>query len=603
MKNIDEEEFLIALSYSGKTKAQVAYATSLNKALCSQFKQEEVFFDKAKIHQVRLPGKNKFAEIYTNSKLIIAVVSNSYFEDDKNTGVELLQLLHKMSNDDQYLIIGFEELKEKNKFLSTIIIKNTEKENFSNILEVINHKLRYKISNIDEFLIDPSMLYTNGINNDYQIELDRNKYEELYSEVKLLDNQKPEFYTKSKFFIKRDYLENQLNIILDDFGIALIHGPQGIGKTMLINSFLNKNDYEIIHSFKPDKYYQKLLDLYADWTKNIISELIFKFGIKKAILKSIKKYEYIVNFSEDSVTLAGALAAEYQYYCSHEEGKSSKFEAINRIIENVINDLKMIKNDEKKNDEKKKENFVVEITIDSFEKLLNKNLIKPFHEDCSNFFKNHKDTENKYKGIKFIFSSRFFQTSRPSEITLNVSKFSFDEIKKLFLPIIELENIKQPDIFYRIVYDLTNGYQWFVIRLIKIYLKIRQKPSFDKFSVLDISKNPEYWINDDLFKLRKNVKSKFIESIVGIIESNSQEDDKDKFCLIINRMMAAKKELKKIKKEEIEQNKDNLILMESGIMDYSYNVHGMKLDKIIGYGNLIIQEYIIDEISQNLDEF
>jgi len=339
-----------------------------------------------------------------------------------------------------------------------------------------------------------------------------------------------------------------------------------------------------LESFNSDKVYQGLLELYADWTKGLIVELLAKFGLKST---DIRLDSYIENFLASPQRLIRVLENDYCDY-----SRNSYFESIKHTIEKVFNHFKGITGKEIK--------FVIEITIDNFEKLLNKLLIQPFHEDCLKFFNKHKDNKIN-KGMKFIIISRFFPINRPYGMTLNLTKFSLAEIEKIFSPIVILEKIISPDIFYLNIFKFTNGYQWFVIRLLRTYLKIRQSPTNDKFTIWDIAKKPDYWINENEFEVIKDLKSKFIETILGIIESNFREDDNNEFILIINRMIEAKNNFDRIQKE-INMHIGNPILMESGILDYSYNRRGTGKDKINGYGNFIIQEYVIKELFQDLSD-
>ncbi|MCF7741408.1 MAG: hypothetical protein K9N00_06390 [Candidatus Marinimicrobia bacterium] len=600
MTKIENNEFLIAISYSGKTDEQLKYVKELYEELCLHFKNEYIFFDREPIHEIRLKGDNKFQSIYKKSIIMLAIVSNSYYNERENTGIEILELNDRISRDENsYLIIENEKLELNRAELNNKITYRCDvKDDFSKIIESLKYKLD-KITNLNDYLRDGLTLNLRDKINNFSIDKsnNRNNYKMLYQEVQQLENRDPEIHTKSRFFIKRVNLVEELDDILNQYGIALIHGPQGIGKTTFINNYVKNKNYDIIQNFNSDvkHRYSNLMELYTDWTKNLISEIIEKFNVKKSTLINNPNYEYIAIFSESSEDLLGALTAKYKYYCTHSKHKS-RFEAIQRIIDEIIEDLRKVKTEENIENSNK---FIIEITIDNFERLLNNSLIKEFHDDCNNFFESYEGSKNYYKGkIKFIFSSRFFPINRPPQITVNISRFSEKEIKKIFSPIVELEKIDPPHVFYNIISKITHGYQWFVIRLLKIYLILRIYPDFDNYSIIDMAKKRDFWTNENLFRKKQNVNSKFINTIIDIAESNLREDDRDDFIKIISRIVAADKELNKTVKAEINRYINNLVLMESGLMDYSYNYKGMKKDKINGYSNPLIKEHFIEEIHQ-----
>lgn len=414
-------------------------------------------------------------------------------------------------------------------------------------------------------------------------------YESLLDELTT-----PEKFFNSNFYCNRQKTLNDMSEILNDRGIVIIEGPQLSGKSELIRKFelINKSKFTFIESIehkglqellnddkdefsddgfddesfddekKPKENDKKknLLDLYVAWGRTIILQAAHELNI------SIPNSPEILTIAMDSVKLKKHILNKRDFVSSGNNYLECMLLLVKELLEKYSVDT-----------------LIISAHLDNFQSYANDTLYDAIIKDLSGINILNINKGSSLNKIKLMVTTRFFPINQLKKIVLRAPEFSEGEINVMLKNLIEHSDTSEINKITERILQYTNGYPWFVYRLMHIYLVKRiNGDSRDPLIVVeDIFTNPNYW-KKNVFKNNAKELPKFVLELIQLIRL--YPNHKQGFFNFLNQ-----------KENDIDNLRNfitNPIVVESGWIRL---VKSSSEIIVKGFGNHILREYYTSE--------
>lgn len=377
--------------------------------------------------------------------------------------------------------------------------------------------------------------------------------------------------SNTDFKINRKGFNRELNHKIDISNIIFIEGGILKGKSMAIKKFSASIENQlyavptkpaVLYSGKnpPSKY-----EIYHEWVKHIISRLNVKSAIEEP---SNPRYDNLPKRDSafiDSIHHLDTFKDELSRKREHlEKGDlPSLLRIIAKINEILNNDL----------------TIYLAINIDDFHKYTTDEVFEQVRSDVSNYQDVAPYYDNYDFNIKLFIITRYFPMAKPKGCVVLLPDLDSEHIKNLFNPIFEIEELEidlQQKII-KLILECTNGHIWFVLRLLRAYIRLRHRNCrLNPLLLIDkIVNDLNIWFFDiNLFSETLIGHSEYLIELHTIIKQNPNEQD-----VFYNTLSGYKNDVE-VNDEKIQNNQ---ILRQSGLLRALNNetVYDLNINKII----------------------
>lgn len=435
---------------------------------------------------------------------------------------------------------------------------------------------------IIEESINGKVLYSE---NQYQLNCET-YYKDSYSKLSSENNN---LLLESEFFYNRVQYNNVLDYELKIRGLAILCGPQLIGKSYLIKNYAEKIkccDYidsvslanRILGSLTfINKNTLDILDVYSTWGQYIIGKLANKKGLDEEKLSA-----------ELSALLSNSNAFKQELIRLKNLGKSdSNLENLLAIIERYLFQLGY------------DGSTILAIHLEDLQDYLDDKLFRLLINDIKPIFFLKIDKGSTFKSlqkIKLVISSRYFPAF-PNN-TILVGNLNKSEIKDMLGKIEEKWNGELIDFITDTVYKATSGHVWFLIRFIRLYMKHRVNLNYLHPLILTskIIESSEFWCSEKYFGTEE-ILSEYLLSCNKIKLALKYNEEYD---FVINKVQ----EFMNIKTYSdllinSEEYKNNPFLIQTGLLMPKVNDRLRDLG-VVEFKNDIIRKYYIPLLKQQI---
>lgn len=477
-------------------------------------------------------------------------------------------------------------INEINKLIEILKIKNS-KENTDSLIQIL--KL-----NDSKNTSDPQVIIEK-----YDNVAPKQEYDKLLIEINKLrkhDFEKtPGKLPQSVFYIE---LKDKLSELLEKkFDCVIIHGPQLTGKKTLVSHYISLQTQEYVIPYDGTRMDLSISNkrstehIFASWLKAIFTSLI---NLHKDNLVLNDYQEAILNNQLDT----------YKKFAENIKVKTSAkyytgFDILNAYFDELFKKARIVANEETK--------IIIEFAIRNFQKMFTDSLYENFMQELKQYIQSD-NRENSF--IEFIIISRYIHPEiinqlGDNKIVINTRFFRKEELGEMLSPIIEVEKMTKIEEFVDCFFHYTNGYQYFVVKLIYLYLseRINDKPQLSPIELLKrIYENEDYWINfgnihdNDFCTFRKNINN------IKSFYKDRNKTKHNKYLEIVSSLLDTDNNLDKtmhnINDVESENNDyyANDIIVSSGIFKYIFDCDCYEAKC---YGNPIIEKHIVPKLVKN----
>jgi hypothetical protein len=326
--------------------------------------------------------------------------------------------------------------------------------------------------------------------------LTNEKYKELQTDLLKIEISPADF----KDCISKSFIDS-IHTNLKEQNISFIIGPIRIGKTFLLKLVENSYDKscKLITTFKSGSLSNKKTEittpqhLYFQWLNVITSEILHIQKKKISELDDVTKAR-VENFDKFNSWLD-----------SNKSDSDGGLEAFLRIITKLKIKLKF------------KQKLLIAFHLDDVHTYTSEDVFRELRDDLTKMPNLPFDEE---LSVRLLVTSRFLPKMNLTKQIVN------------FMPHLDLKGIEHISkcldtedsdnvAIRKLILEKTDGYLWFVIRFLKLYLHKRIQG--DTTHPIELAKqlfdNKSYWINDSIFG--KDASSDFLEELVLLIEEKS----------------------------------------------------------------------------------
>lgn len=531
-----------------------------------------------------------FHDIFTNCKIAILLLSKEYPHPKSDGSIYCIdELNYVLSNSSNVLINKkilpyFYHRKEDviesfnkphskelfNVLMSTVLIdpnSELDGDNQERKLEKISSDVKKKLQ---EDHIDHLSLFEIDCNNKDLTEVeiaDESLYLGLENSLGEMENGK----SNNDFKITRKRFNDELKQKIAISNIIFIEGGILKGKSMALKEF-SKNFKDQLYSVPtksaalysgtkpPNKY-----EIYHEWVKDIISMLNVKSAIDEPSNPRYENLSFAHSEFIDSIHNLGTFKKELSG--KRETLETGDLPSLLRMISKIN---KILNNDL---------TIYLAINIDDFQKYTTDEVFDQIRSDVSNYQDNEKYYDYHDFNIKLFIITRYFPMAKPRLCVVLLPDLDAELLKSLFNPLFHAEKISieiQKQII-SLVLEYTNGHIWFVLRLIRAFLKLRlRKCRLNPLLLIDkILNDLNIWFFDiNLFSIKTVGHSEYLKELHTIIKEYPNEQD-----VFYNTLSEHKNHFEI--NDEIVQN--NQILRQSGILRAINHetIYEMNINKII----------------------
>ena len=393
------------------------------------------------------------------------------------------------------------------------------------------------------------------------------------------------------FFCKRDYYNHALSKELNQRGIAIVLGPQLVGKSLLVRNYANnieKCDYIGTYDLAWQisgmaravrKNSLDIFDIYAIWGKYIIKALAAK-----------------KNLSEDAFPLPLRVLLE-NFPAFKQElkrlnttyGSETKLENMLEIVERYLFRMGY------------SGSSIIAIHLEDLHNYLDSRLFRLIIKDISPIFYiklSEKTYFKSFQKIKLIISARYFPAFTNNMI--KVGNLNKDEVKTIIAAINEKWDNKLTELIVDKIFDITSGHIWFLMRFIKLYLKYRSERN-DLHPILlfqKIIETVDLWLSESYL----NDEEILPDFLIGCRQIKKSLINYDESQLLLNSV----NDFLKIKTHtEITINREEYInnpfFIQTGILTSKLNEINSDTG-IMELNNKIIQFYYLPKLNNDYED-
>jgi len=431
----------------------------------------------------------------------------------------------------------------------------------------------------------------------------KQEYEKLLYEINILRKhnnaairgKQPE----SIFHIKLDDKINELR--QKEFDCVIVHGPQLTGKRTLVKNYLSMQSKGCVIAFDGtniNNTFEKKRStdyIFASWLQTIYEGLLSFYSKNPEVSSVLNDYQ--------SINTA-PLETYRKYKESIEIRLSARnytgFDVLNDFFEKRFKEANIVINNNTK--------IVIEFAISNFQKMFTVTLYENFKNELIKYI---RKVNRKASVIEFIIITRFIDPQiiddlGERKIVVNTRFFNEKEIGQILSPLCKAEKITKRD-FLTNFFEYTNGYPYFVIKLIYLYIferleRLKSKDENRQPPPLDLLKyifnTEKYWLT---YGTENNERAcNYLTNIISFINlyKKRSPDKLQKYLEIIRLLSSSDNDKSRIYSDIndfISETNDyyaNDIIVSSGIFKIDFdNYYEAK-----GFGNLIIEKYIMPKL-------